>query len=201
MSESVAGTGAGLSLANATKPLNQEAELIRQAQKGDRAAFATAIDPHYDRLYRWLFHMCRDPHLAEDLVQETLLKAYSHLRRFQAGTNFSAWLFRIAHNNLINQHRSKKQQNVLEESIALEKRPGPEEALEQQEALEQIAKAIERLPEEFRAAFLLRVDEDLSFREIAQVMGLTEETARWRVYKARQKLMKALAPSQELERS
>jgi RNA polymerase sigma-70 factor (ECF subfamily) len=62
------------------------------------------------------------------------------------------------------------------------------------EALQLLARAVGRLPSEFRAAFLLRAEEDLSFREVADVLGITEETARWRVFKARQKLMTVMAP-------
>ena len=62
------------------------------------------------------------------------------------------------------------------------------------EALQHLARAVGRLPTEFRAAFLLRAEEGLSFREIADILETTEETARWRVFKARQKLMEVLAP-------
>jgi RNA polymerase sigma-70 factor (ECF subfamily) len=62
------------------------------------------------------------------------------------------------------------------------------------EVLEVVQKAVAELPADFRIALQLRVDEELSFREVAQILGITEETARWRVFKARQKLMKVLAP-------
>ena len=64
-----------------------------------------------------------------------------------------------------------------------------------------LARAVGRLPEDFRAAFLLRVEEDLSFKQIADILEITEETARWRVFKARQKLMDVLSPQLEREQS
>ena len=72
--------------------------------------------------------------------------------------------------------------------------PRPDEQAQGRETQQRLARAIGRLPAEFRAALLLRVEEGLSFRQIAEVLALTEETARWRVFKARQRLLNALAP-------
>lgn len=171
-----------------------EADLIRTAQEGDRAAFATLIDRYWDRLYRWLCRLTRDGSLAEDLTQETFLKAFAALGRFQIGSNFRAWVFRIAHNNFINQRRSvKNNRQPLQVDIA-ENPYGPVGEVLSREAIQLIAEAIAKLPSDFRSALLLRIEEDLSFRDIAEVLEITEETARWRVFKARQKLMGLLTP-------
>jgi RNA polymerase sigma-70 factor (ECF subfamily) len=77
---------------------------------------------------------------------------------------------------------------------------GPAEQAAQRESLALLADAIHSLPAEFRAAFLLRVEEGLSFRQIASILHLTEETARWRVFKARQKLLRTLTPPLEQEK-
>jgi RNA polymerase sigma-70 factor (ECF subfamily) len=177
----------------------EEHGLIRDAQEGDRRAFAALVERYWDRLYRYLYHLTHDRHTAEDLAQETFLKALGHLDSFRPGTNFGAWLFRIAHNAWVNQARG----------AARDRRPMPdhlpgreEDPVEQvltQESLQLLARAVGRLPAEFRAAFLLRAEEGLSFRQIADVLGLTEETARWRVFKARQKLLSVLAPQLERE--
>jgi RNA polymerase sigma-70 factor (ECF subfamily) len=178
----------------------EETWLIQQGQKGDRTALATLVARYWDRLYRWLYHLSRDQHLAEDLAQETFLKAFSSLKRFQAGTNFAAWLFRIAHNNFANQYRARSRtREPLSEEIPAN-RAGPVEEAASREAMQQVASAIQRLPEEFRSALLLRVEEGLSFREIAEVLDLTEETARWRVFKARQKLLGWLPTKLEPEK-
>jgi RNA polymerase sigma-70 factor (ECF subfamily) len=180
--------------------LAEERQLALDAQKGDRAAFASLAGTYYDRLYRWLYHLARDRHTAEDLTQETLLKAFAGLAQFQAGTNFRAWLFRIAYNSFANHQRSgARLRDVLPENLA-DDESGPAELAEQREAQALLAEAVERLPPDFRAAFLLRVQEGLSFRQIAGILTLTEETARWRVFKARQKLLRALAPPQEQEK-
>jgi RNA polymerase sigma-70 factor (ECF subfamily) len=177
----------------------EEHGLIHGAQQGDRQAFAALVERYWDRLYRWLYHLSRDPHTAEDLAQETFLKALRHLESFRPGTNFSAWLFRIAHNAWVNQARSAaRSRRPVPEHLA-SRDEGPVEQVLTQESLELLARAVGRLPAEFRAAFLLRAEEGLTFREIGEVLGLTEETARWRVFKARQKLLSVLAPQLERE--
>jgi RNA polymerase sigma-70 factor, ECF subfamily len=168
--------------------------LISRAQAGDRDAFATLVERYWDGLYRWLFHLTHDPHTAEDLAQETFLKAYRGLGTFRPGSHFRAWLFRIAHNSFLNGRRhTARTAQPMPEGLA-DADPGPAEQVVSRETLQMLARAVGRLPTEFRAAFLLRVEEGLSFREIARVLEITEETARWRVFKARQKLMTVLAP-------
>ncbi len=176
------------------KLLADESTLIRDAQNGDRAAFAVLIDRYWDRLYRWLYQLCRDAHAAEDLTQETLLKAFAAVHRFTPGTNFRAWLFRIAHNNFVNLHRAKDsaRQPLVEDLPS--PHDDPVEVTLSKEAMRELAAAVDRLQADFRAAFLLRVEEGMSFRSIAAVLGVTEETARWRVFKARQKLLQSLSP-------
>jgi len=174
---------------------DEEPSLIRSAQQGDRPAFARLVESYYDRLYRWLYCLGHDRHGAEDLAQETFLKAFANLTKFRAGSNFRAWLFRIAHNNFVNLRRAAaRRRDALPEDRPAQAQSPCEEA-ETRETMRSLAEAISRLPTDLRAALLLRVEEDLSFREIAEVMGLTEETARWRVFKARQKLLSVLAPA------
>ncbi len=186
---------------NSQESLAEEHRRIVAAQHGDRAAFAELVERYWDRLYRWLYHLTHDRHAAEDLAQETFLKAFAGLKKFQAGTNFGAWLFRIAHNNFANQCRSAaRRREALPDNLP-DPRRGPAEEAASAEAVQDLARAINRLPAEFRAALLLRVEEGLSFRQIAEVLDLTEETARWRVFKARQKLLSVLAACQEQEKS
>jgi RNA polymerase sigma-70 factor, ECF subfamily len=177
-----------------SKLLDEEHVLIHAAQKGDRDAFAVLVERYWDRLYRWLYHLTHDRHAAEDVVQETFLKAFAGLRLFRAGSNFRAWLFRIGHNCFVNQRRGGKHKNQPYPDNLADEEEGPVERVLSREALQLLARAVGRLPSEFRAAFLLRAEEGMSFRQIGDVLDLTEETARWRVFKARQKLLTVLAP-------
>ena len=180
--------------------LAEEHLLTRGAQRGDRQAFARLVERYWDGLYRWLYHLTHDRHAAEDLAQEAFLKAFNGLHTFRPGTNFRAWLFRIAYNGFVNQWR----EDVRARQPFPEHLPAPGEGPAEQaisrETLRLLARTVGRLPPEYRAAFLLRVEEGLSFRQIAGVLHTTEETARWRVFKARQKLMEVLAPQLDREK-
>ncbi len=176
------------------QPTGDEADLIRSAQAGDRPAFAILVERYWDRLYRWLCRLTRDGPTAEDIAQETFLKAFAAVGRFRPGSNFRAWLFRIAHNNFVNVQRANRHDRQPLTVDVAEDRYGPVGDILSKEAVKLIGEAVSKLPDDFRGALLLRVEEGLSFKEVAEVLDITEETARWRVFKARQKLMAALAP-------
>jgi RNA polymerase sigma-70 factor (ECF subfamily) len=187
------------SLENQPDSLAEEHRLVARAQQGDRPAFAALVERYWSRLYRWLYRLTRDRHAAEDLAQETFLKALGALNRFRPESNFPAWLFRIAHNAFANQCRSTRRREPLPDDL-----PGrderPDEQAESREAEQRLAQAVSRLPIELRSVLLLRAEGGLSFRQIAEALELTEETARWRVFKARQRLLELVAPRPELEK-
>jgi RNA polymerase sigma-70 factor, ECF subfamily len=189
----------GVATSGQHPPGSEEDCLVHASQQGDRAAFAVLVERYWERLYRWLFHLTRDQHTAEDLTQDAFLKAFANVERFQVGTNFRAWLFRIAHNCFANHHRSARRRQPLSDELPASE-PGPSDCLLSKEALAQLSEAVGRLPADYRAALLLRAEEDLSFRQIADILGLTEETARWRVFKARQKLLTVLGPTIDSEK-
>jgi len=167
-------------------------ELIAQAQAGDRQAFAALIDRYWPRIHRWLLGLTGRRHVAEDLTQEVFLKAWAALPTFQ-GDGFRAWLFRIAHNRLIDSRRGPR--GVAPQPLpptALTREPGPVAAVLSAEGLTLVQDACARLPDRLRTAFLLRTQEELSFEEIATALGVTAETVRWRVFKARHLLMNEL---------
>jgi RNA polymerase sigma-70 factor (ECF subfamily) len=184
-----------------TVVLDDEHGYIHRAQQGDRSAFALLVERYWDRLYRWLYHLAHDRHAAEDLAQEAFMKALDKLATFRAGHSFQAWLFRIAHNSFVNQKRSARRAVQLSADELPSTEEGPAAQAMTREELHLVARAVGRLPNDFRAAFLLRVEEELSFREIAEILQTTEETARWRVFKARQKLMEVLAPQRDRDQS
>ncbi|MCU0703743.1 MAG: RNA polymerase sigma factor [Fimbriiglobus sp.] len=166
---------------------------ITAAQAGDRDAFARLVEVHWQRLRRWLGTMVRDPYLADDLTQETFLKALAALHSFRPGTNFRAWLFRIAHNALISRKRGTRREQG---GTPPDTHPDPsrtvEELAEADETRQLVLATLQTLPDDWRAALLLRIDEELSFAQIAEIVKTTEETARWRVFKARQWMLDRL---------
>ena len=178
---------------------DEEHLLIHSAQQGDRQAFTVLVERYWDRLYRWLFHLTHHRHAAEDLAQETFLKAFANLSRFRSGSNFHAWLFRIGYNNFVNQWRGEERARQALPHHLPTRQDGPVDQVLTKETMQLLARAVGRLPADYRAALLLRAEEGLSFHAIADVLGIKEETARWRVFKARQKLMALLAPQRDRE--
>ncbi|MFQ3652347.1 MAG: RNA polymerase sigma factor [Gemmataceae bacterium] len=172
----------------------QEARWIREAQAGQREAFGRLVEAYWPRLYRWLFQLTQNRHAAEDLAQDAILRAWEHVRRFQPGTNFRAWLFRIAHNALLNSKRSPANRRLQLPTDLTDPEPRPDQTLLGRELLQRLGHALAALPADWRAALLLRAEEGLSFRQIAEITETTEETARWRVYKARQQLLATMDP-------
>lgn len=178
------------------QPRALEPNLERLVQ-GDREAFAQLVMFYNEALYRWVARLTGNSHAAEDLVQDTFVRAYQAITRLRPDTNLKAWLFRIAHNAYANWVRNRKGRNSTLPDEVLDTQAGPEELAQENETSQKLQQAIDKLPEEWKAALLLRIEEDMAFREMAVALGTTEETARWRVYKARQKLMETLEIKRE----
>ena len=163
--------------------------------------------PYMDALYSAALRMTRNPADAEDLVQETYLKAYRGFGGFQEGTNLKAWLYRILTNTFINSYRSKKRrpdETELDEveDLYLYRRLGGLEAAAAGRSAEDevmdlftdtdIKAAIEALPEQFRLAVLLADVEGFSYKEIADIMDVPIGTVMSRLHRGRKALQKAL---------
>ena len=154
-------------------------------------AFDSLVDQHWEAVYRLVYHLCgRNVHDAQDLAQETFLKAIANRGSFRPGTNLKAWLLRIASNAFLDQRRRRK----TAKATPLEAEPAVNaaDAAEGDERMQMIGTAIQQLDDVQRTVFMLRTQEDLSFREIAGMLDTTEETARWHMLQARRRLMKML---------
>src|SRR5580704_6670458 len=158
-------------------------------------------------LYTAALRMTRNPADAEDLVQETYLKAYRAFGSFQEGTNLKAWLYRILTNTFINSYRARKrrpEQTDIDdvEDLYLYRRLGGLEAVSagrsaEEEVLEhftegEVKEAVEALPEQFRMAVLLADVEGFSYKEIADILDIPIGTVMSRLHRGRRALQKAL---------
>ncbi len=168
------------------------APILEKLVQGDKEAFSQLVIFYNESLFRWLVRLTNESHAAEDLVQDTFVRAFQAVGRLRLDSNLKAWLFRIAHNGYANWVRNRKGRNSVLPIDVQDKRAGPIEQLNNQELTKKLAEAIDKLPEEWKVALLLRTREEMAFREMALVLSTTEETARWRVFKARQKLMEIL---------
>jgi RNA polymerase sigma-70 factor, ECF subfamily len=173
----------------------------------DQAQFADLAMPYMDALYSAALRMTRNPSDAEDLVQETYLRAYRGFGGFKEGTNLKAWLYKILTNTYINSYRAKKrrpEQTELDdvEDFYLYKRLGGLEAVDadrspEAEVLdsipdEAVKRALEDLPEQFRMAVLLADVEGFSYKEIAEIMDVPIGTVMSRLHRGRKQLQKRL---------
>jgi RNA polymerase sigma-70 factor (ECF subfamily) len=173
----------------------------------DQARFADLAMEHMSSLYSAALRMTRSPTDAEDIVQETYLKAYRGFGGFEEGTNLKAWLYRILTNTYINAYRSKQrrpEESELDEveDLYLYRRLGGLEAARASRSAEdelmdifseaEVKSAVEALPENFRMAVLLADVEGFSYKEIAEIMEIPIGTVMSRLHRGRKALEAAL---------
>ncbi len=163
--------------------------------------FQSLLMPELGALFRTALRMTRNREDAEDLVQEAITKAFSAFDRFEEGTNFRAWIFRILTNTFINNYyRVRDKQKLpsldeMEEDTSFQpafKGTTPEEALLNTLTKEDILRAIESIPLEFRAVVVLILIEGFSYKDAAEVLGIPIGTVMSRLHRGRKLLQKIL---------
>ena len=181
-----------------------EARLIAKALAGSQPAYEQIVRryqrPVINLIGRMIARPGLDPTLAEDLAQETFVKAFRSLATYDATRRFSSWLFRIAHNTALDALRRPRPATVSIDAPQDDGRQSPQELpappsadpAEQQALGRALEDALNRLRPEYRAAVSLRYDEGLSFDEIGHVLGVPQATARTHVHRARKELARLL---------
>jgi RNA polymerase sigma-70 factor (ECF subfamily) len=178
---------------------------LEALRSGDRVEFSRLVDAYSGKLYRLVLKILSNQQDAEDILQETFLKAYRHLDSFDGRSSLSTWLYRIATNEALMRLRRKHPETIsIDEPVETmegEQEPVqivdwcclPEEELTSAEVRSYIDAAVERLPESLRVVFLLRDIEDLSTIETAQALNLSEEAVKTRLSRARMRLREELS--------
>lgn len=174
--------------------MKADLDLVREVKAGDRSAFSELVRRHQKAIYRLALRFSRDHGTAEDIVQESFVKAYQKLNLFEERSSFKSWLFRIAINSSKNKLRSSQSHQSLDiEEVTLAVAPVVETDMEYREVQSLIGLEVEKLPERQRVALTLRVFEDLSFQEIAVIMDCPYDTAKANYRHAVMKLKKVLS--------
>ena len=156
--------------ANETYSETEVSRLVDRAVGGHFGAFGELYSIYLDRIYRYVFYQVKDKMTAEDLTEEIFLKAWKAIGRYkQKKLAFSAWLYRIAHNYIIDYFRTRRQHLVLEEAT-LAADSNPEQEAEEKLIQQELAEAISYLPPQQRQVIILKFIEGLDNREIAQIM-------------------------------
>lgn len=167
-----------------------------------RDAFATEAMAHLDHLYRLAFQLAKNPTDAEDLVQETFVRALAARERFQQGTNLKAWLTKILHNFFLDYYRRRKRWVAAPDTEAEPEpwqrspdlQPGPESRLLRKELDDQITEVLRKIPEEFRAPIVLVDVGDFSYEEAATILSCPIGTIRSRLSRGRKLMQHYLSP-------
>ena len=155
-----------------------ESELIARASKGDSEAFGLLYEKYVEKIYSYLYYKTSSQVQAEDFTSRVFLRALRHIENYEdRGYPFSAWLYRIAHNLVVNWYRDK---DKIEEMPLEEKFPLPsmqahvEEGLQKSEEEENLLNVIRGLPEKRQQVLILKFVEELTNREIGEIMDRTE---------------------------
>ena len=177
---------------------------IERARSGDSDAFRLLVEQHSRAIFRLAFRMTGNEQDAEDVVQETFLRAYRRISDYEARASFSTWLYRIASNYALDLIRMRKRHEDKRERGSDEVRdilqtipeagPGPDRLRYGSEVKDRVNAALEELSAQERTAFVLRHFEGLSIDEIGQTLGTGTNATKHSIFRAVQKLRKSLEP-------
>jgi RNA polymerase sigma-70 factor (ECF subfamily) len=179
-------------------PAVTDEDLARRASHGDERAFETLLGRHQDRIYRLARRLTRTRADAEEVVQDSFLRAHRNLARFRGDSRFSTWLYRITTNTALMLRRRQKRRLPLDpylprfdaegrhaRNVDHSRAARADELLDRARLARQAHEALARLPDLYRTPFVLRDLEELPSAEVGRILGVTDVTVRQRVHRAR----------------
>jgi len=182
-----------------------DAITISLARQGDEEAFRTLVERHSRDVFRLAYRITADRHDAEDVVQDTFLRAYRSLKRFQERSGFRTWLYRIAVNCSLDRVRRRRLYSDYDDQTELDPAADytaqasssgetPEAAVLASEVRRRVASALRELTPLERSAFVLRHFEDMSIEQIAGILGTRSSAAKHSIFRGVRKMRRVLAP-------
>ena len=179
----------------------RDPELVERARDGDALAFRELVERHGENVFRAVVRVTGNREAAEDVVQESFLKAYRELHRFDRRAQFGTWLYRIAMNTAIDQLRKERRRSKSAPLADLESlepvassSPGPERLARSAEIGDAVRGVLEELSPRERTAFVLRHYQGCSIAEIGEILDLRTNACKSTIFRAVQKLRAALRP-------
>lgn len=189
-----------------SKMKTEESEeiLVRKAKKGDTDAFGELVKRYERYILNLVYRTLGYPEDAEDIAQETFIKAFTNIKKFKGESKFSTWLSKIAINLCMDRLRSRSSKEEMPEegvwlTIPQSSYYDPEEVTERLEIQERIRRAVSSLPDELRVVFVLREFDDLSYEEISKILNIPIGTVESRLYRARMRLKNLLSDLRTVE--
>lgn len=172
----------------------EERALIERARQGDVEAFGALVRRYLERVYRVAHAIVRNADEAADIAQDTFVRAFRRIDRFDLERPLFPWLYQIARNLALNRiERVRKRETALpEHDVLVATGPGPEEAAVAASESQRVRRAVASLPEQHRAVIDLNHFQECSYREMAEILGIPIGTVMSRLYHARQRLKKLL---------
>jgi RNA polymerase sigma-70 factor (ECF subfamily) len=188
----------------------EDAELVERYLEGNGRAFQVLADRYHDRLLNFIYRTIGDRDRSEDLVQETFVRVYRHLHRYDPTKKFSTWIYTIASNLAKNELRNRSRNpmvlfQAIKKNWDADHRPlqwedssySPDDLYRKRHLREKVEEAVEQLPEHHRVVFVLREMEGKTYEEISEITGVTLGTVKSRLNRARNKFAQIVAPMLE----
>jgi RNA polymerase sigma-70 factor (ECF subfamily) len=183
---------------NASRMADTDSELVARSQRANPAAFEELVRQHQHMVHALTYRMTGSLADAEDLAQETFIRAYRHIDSFNGASTFSTWLYRIAINTCLNWRQSETRRQQLYARAAVEfsvQNAGSRNSPADETG--EVQTALLKLPAKQRAAIVLTVYDGLNHAAAAQILGCSETTVSWRVFAAKRKLKRLLTAGRE----
>ena len=184
---------------------SREKDLIARASEGDASAFNQLMEMHERRMYAVALRMCANREDAQDCLQEAMLRVYRAIGSFKGQSTFSTWLYRITMNTCLDELRRKKNKqsasldNLLDQGWSpTDTAASPEKHALMTEMRGELARSIKELPEDMRAAVVLRDVQGFAYDEIAEMLETNVGTIKSRISRGREKLREILSKKPEL---
>lgn len=172
--------------------LERDQNLVWQCRRGDQTAFADLVNIYKKPVYNLAYRMVQDLTEAEDLSQETFLRVYRHLERYDTRQKFSTWIFTIATRLCLDHLRkNKKELDQLSYDLS-DQSPLPEEQVIRKQSRQEVDDAVSCLPEKYRMVIILKHFNELSYEEVASVLEIPVNTVKTHLFRAREMLRKLL---------
>ena len=179
--------------------MKSDQQIVDEIKKGNKRLFAQLVARHQRVILRTVLRMTRDLGVAEDVTQESFIKAYQKLHTFEGRSSFKSWLFQIAINTARNKLRGNKRDFVEVDKVSLAVQDGLEAGVYESDVKSIVLKEVHHLPEKQKMALSLRIFDDLSFKEIAEIMDCPYDTAKANYHHALLKLRHRFQDSETLK--